>query len=122
MLETDQKIKRLFTVSLAGACAAIALMWPEWRTTLKAQGYYITVEPMIVLTEVSPNATVEADSIAKIYGTNGVNNITVESGADVELVNFQGSNTVSIESDPEGFTVYRSGATVTFHGSPGTFL
>ena len=79
-------------------------------------------EVIIVLTDASPNATVEADSIAKIYGTNGVNNITVESGADVELVNFPGSNTVNIESNSEDFTVSRSGATVTFQGSDGTRL
>lgn len=47
MLEIDQKMNKLFTVLLAVACAAIVFIWPQWRTTLKAQGYYITEELQI---------------------------------------------------------------------------
>ena len=76
-------------------------------------------EAIIVLTDASPNATVEADSIAKIYGTNGANNITVGSGADIELINFPGENSLVIQSQ-SSFSVYRTGAMVILDGSDGT--
>ena len=79
-------------------------------------------EAIIVLTDASPNATIEADNIAKIYGTNGVNNITVESGAKAELINFPGNNEITIEADSENFTVFRYGAVLTLNGEDGTIL
>ncbi len=77
---------------------------------------------IITLTNSSPNFTVTADSDDNIYGTTSSNAITLESGGQAKLLNFQGSNTVIIQSDSSLFTVYRSGATVTFQGSDGTVL
>jgi len=82
----------------------------------------VNAHEYVVLTQDNPNTTVSSGESVTIYGTSDANQITVESGADVELVNFPGSNTVSIESDSAGFTVFRSGATVTFQGSDGTLL
>nr|WP_319576641.1 choice-of-anchor Q domain-containing protein [uncultured Desulfobacter sp.] len=76
-------------------------------------------ETIIILTDASPNATVEADSIAKIYGTNGANNIIVGSGADVELINFPGENSIIIQSQ-SSFSAYRTGAMIILDGSDGT--
>ena len=83
---------------------------------------FVEQESIIVLTDASPNATVEADSIAKIYGTNGVNNITVENGAKAELIYFPGNNEITIEADSKNFTVVRSGVALTLNGEDGTIL
>ena len=77
---------------------------------------------IITLTNSSPNFTVTADSDDNIYGTSSSNEITLESGGKATLLNFQGNNTVIIQSDSSLFTVYRSGAMVTFQGSDGTVL
>jgi len=82
----------------------------------------VNAHEYVVLTQDNPNTTVSSGESVTIYGTSDANQITVESGADAELLNFPGSNTVSIESDSEGFTVSRSGATVTFQGPDGTLL
>jgi len=82
----------------------------------------VNAHEYVVLTQDNSNATVLSGESVTIYGTLDANQITVESGVDVELVNFAGSNTVGIESDSAGFTVSRSGATVTFQGPDGTRL
>lgn len=73
----------------------------------------------IVLTEASPNTTVEPNGLTKIYGTTGVNSVTIASGAEVELINFPGANNIIIESQST-FTVCRTGTKVIFNGSDGT--
>ena len=79
-------------------------------------------ETVFILTDTSPDATISANIIGKIYGTAERNHITIESGANVELLNFSGSNTITIQSDPSLFTVFRSGAYVTFEGTDNTIL
>ena len=81
-----------------------------------------TQETVFVLTDTSPDATISANTVSKVYGTAETNHITVESGADVELLNFPGSNTIIILSNSYLFSVYRSGASVTFQGEDGTVL
>ena len=74
------------------------------------------------LTDASPDITVPAGAITRIYGTTGVNRITLESKAQAELVNFPGENLYVIQSSAALFMVSRSGATVTFQGSDDTKL
>jgi len=76
----------------------------------------------IVLTETTPDTIISAGATAKVYGTSGVNRATIESGAKAELINFPGSNAIIIQADSSLFTVFRSGATVTFEGTDGTVL
>ncbi len=76
----------------------------------------------IVLTNTSPHTTISAGSTVQVYGTNGVNHVTLESGAVAILKNFPGNNTITIQSDSSLFTVYRSGAYVTFKGTDDTIL
>jgi len=66
--------------------------------------------------------TVPAGYRALIYGTSTSNTIVLESGAQAELLYFPGYNTVQILSDSNLFTVFRSGAFVTFQGPDGTVL
>ena len=77
---------------------------------------------IIVLTETSPDATIEAGRSVQVFGTGGANHITLENGADAHLINFPGNNTVTIHSDSTLFNVYRSGSAVFFEGDGGTFL
>lgn len=94
-------------------------VWAEFYINDDNDGNVIQEETITILTDASPNTTVEADSIATIYGTNGVNNITIKSGAEVELINFPGENSIIIQSQ-SSFTAYRTGAMVILDGSDGT--
>ncbi len=90
----------------------------------RVNGYLLdeTNPNSLILTQDSPDVTVSSGESVTIYGTSNVNLVTIESGANAELVNFPGGNMINIVASPEGFSVYRSGATVTFQGSDGTLL
>ncbi|MCP4116557.1 MAG: hypothetical protein GY737_14320 [Desulfobacteraceae bacterium] len=75
----------------------------------------------LTLTDSSP-ITLRSKSATHVYGCQGANNIIMEKGAGAKLINFPGSNTITIQSDTTLFSVYRSGATVTFQGTDGTLL
>ena len=78
---------------------------------------------VVVLTSTSqPVTTINPGHLVMVYGTRGINEIIVQSGAKAELINFPGDNIITINSDSHLFTVYRSGATVIFEGTNGTFL
>lgn len=83
--------------------------------SLANPGQYLT------LTDSSPTILISG-SVAHVYGCGGENNIIMEKGAGAKLINFPGSNTITIQSDASIFTIYRSGATVTFEGTDGTVL
>ncbi|MCP4115748.1 MAG: SMP-30/gluconolactonase/LRE family protein, partial [Desulfobacteraceae bacterium] len=73
------------------------------------------------LTGSSP-VTVTSESISQIYGCAGANNVTIEAGAGAKLINMPGNNTITILADSSIFSVYRSGAMVTFEGTDGTMV
>jgi hypothetical protein len=75
-----------------------------------------------ILTNTSPNHTIQAGTQATVYGTSASNQITLESGAKAKLINFPGQNTIQIQSSSDKFSVSRSGTIVTFEGSDGTEL
>jgi len=68
------------------------------------------------------NPVVKSGSSVNVYGNTEINRITLTSGASAKLINFVGSNEVTIQADSTLFSVYRSGATVTFKDSNGTLL
>jgi len=75
-----------------------------------------------VLTNNSPNLTINAGTDARVYGTASSNQITLASGARAELINFPGQNSIQIQASSTLFSVSRSGAVVTFEGSDKTVL
>ncbi len=75
----------------------------------------------LVLSDDTP-VTLVSSSDNIVYGSQGANAVVLESGAVAGLKNFPGSNTITILSDSSLFTVFRSGATVTFTGTDGTVL
>lgn len=40
MVPMQRNVISLIMVTLAIACGALAVMWPQWRAELGAQGYY----------------------------------------------------------------------------------
>ena len=76
----------------------------------------------VILTSTLPDTTITTGSDSRVYCTGGANHIIVQSKAKAELFNVPGNNTITIEADSSLFTVFRSGATVTFEGTDGTFL
>jgi hypothetical protein len=81
-----------------------------------------STQDVVVLTEASPDATINRGSNARVYGTAGINHITLKSGGTAELFNFLGRNTITVEADSTLFTVFSSGAYVTFEGPDNTVL
>ncbi len=79
---------------------------------------------VVVLTNVEPDRTITANSNTEtvIYGSSANNQITIESGAKAKLYNCPGNNIITIQADSALFTVFRSGAAVTFEGTDGTKL
>ena len=76
-----------------------------------------------VLTNTSPDLTVNPDSDVVVYGTSSSNRIIIEPGARTELMNFSGQNIIQIQAEFELFTISRSGTVVTFmQPSDGTVL
>jgi hypothetical protein len=97
--------------------------WVELcRRLIRFTGLESTNDPVIILTEVSSETVIYAGNTVSVFGTSGADRITLESGAKAELINFPGQNLIEIQSDAGLFTVYRSGAVVTFQGSDGTLL
>lgn len=86
------------------------------------QGAGATAVIQTVLTDTSPNLTINAGTDALVYGTESSNQITLESSAEATLINFPGSNTITIQSNSGLFTVSCSGAYVTFEGTDNTVL
>jgi len=81
----------------------------------------LSIDSTVFLTDTT-EYTIPVASNIKIYGTSGANNIILQSGAKAKLFNFPGNNTIIIQSDTNVFSVYRSGAMVTFYGTDGTLL
>ncbi len=79
-------------------------------------------EDNIILTLASPDTTISSGICATVYGTAGANHVTIKNGVNARLINFPGSNTITIKSHQSLFTVSRSGATVIFEGTDGTYL
>jgi nitroreductase len=75
-----------------------------------------------VLTNIFPNCTINANTDARIYGTSASNQISLAGGSKAELLNFPGQNSIQIQSSSDLFSVFRSGAVVTFQSSDGTVL
>jgi len=75
----------------------------------------------LVLTDSSP-VTVSSQVVTQVYGSAGPNNVIIEKGAAVKMINMPGNNTITIKSNLNLFKVSRSGATVNFEGTDGTFL
>ena len=75
----------------------------------------------LVLSDDTP-VTLVSKSESIVYGSQGANAIVLESGAVARLKNFPGSNTITLLSDSSLFSVFRSGATVTFTDTDGTLL
>lgn len=68
------------------------------------------------------NELIASGTVAHVYGSAGANSVTLQPGAQARLMNLPGSNTITIQSAMSLFSVYRSGAMVTFEGSDGTVL
>ncbi len=45
MVPTQRNVISLIMVTLAVACGVLAVMWPQWRAELGAQGYYGYFKP-----------------------------------------------------------------------------
>lgn len=55
MVPIHRNVIALIMVTLAVACGALAVMWPQWRAELGAQGYYGYIIPgKIGQTEIEP--------------------------------------------------------------------
>ncbi|SLM32560.1 exported hypothetical protein [Desulfamplus magnetovallimortis] len=74
-----------------------------------------------VITDTS-TVTVLSDTVYFVYGNAQANNLVIESGGRAKVMNFPGANTITIEAPSTIFTVFRSGATVTFEGTDGTLI
>ncbi len=75
-----------------------------------------------ILTQSSPDISINAGESARVYGCQGTNRIDIGSGAHVKMLHMQGGNIISIDADSSLFSVSRSGATVSFKGIDGTVL
>jgi len=45
MVPMQRNVISLIMVALAVACGTLAVMWPQWRAELGAQGYYGYIMP-----------------------------------------------------------------------------
>lgn len=66
--------------------------------------------------------TLEAGTYTQVSGTAGTNNIVIESGAEADCLELGGNNTITLASESGLFTVFRSGLTVTLHGTDDTTI
>ena len=89
---------------------------------LEGRGHEDAIDPdadspiISVLTDSSEHI-IFSNTVDKVYGCEGQNNLTIQSGAVGNLINFPGQNVIHFESDSDIFTVSRSGATVKFQGT-----
>lgn len=81
-----------------------------------------TPDSTLILTNENSSVTILSSATSILYGSDGDNYITIEAGGKVKLLNFLGNNEVTIEADSHIFTIFRSGATITFEGTDGTIL
>ncbi len=75
-----------------------------------------------ILTQSSPDISIQAGESVKLYGCQGTNRIDIGSGSHVKMLHMQGGNIINIDADSSIFIVSRSGAMVTFQGTDGTLV
>lgn len=81
-----------------------------------------TPDSTLILDDTNSSATIQSSSTNVLYGSTDNNRVIIEAGGKVKLLNTPGSNAITIEADSSIFTVYRSGAYVSFEGTDGTVL
>ncbi len=87
------------------------------------QNFTCDTDCYTILTDSSPNCTIEGGAYKKVIGSADKNIINVKSGANVECINFPGENEINIEESTSTFTIRRSGATVyLLSSSSGTLI
>jgi len=82
-------------------------------------GVSVSMAAVIVLDDSSSTFTI-SESSATVYGTMNNDTVVVSKGTSARFYNFQGNNTIIVNSSSNLFSVFRSGALVTFQGTDGT--